>query len=98
MTKAGDRYLFRKDVLERIAAGIPRSIQTRLRLPILFHAIPEVSGSWYLADEPAVRALQELGDLSSLRTLEGGKLWISQPVAAAIMGKYPTVCQLAIGY
>ena len=98
MTKAGDRYLFRKDVLERIAAGIPRNIQVRLRLPILFHAIPEVSGSWYLMDEPAVRALQELGDLSSLRTMEGGKLWISRPIGAAIMAKYPTACQLAFGY
>jgi uncharacterized protein (UPF0216 family) len=98
VTKTGGEYLFRKDVLEHIAGKIPRDMHGRLRLPILFHTTADVPDSCCLTDEAAVQALRHLGELSELRTMHKGKLWVSRAIAGAIMVKYPTAVQMVIGY
>jgi hypothetical protein len=48
-------------------------------------------------DDTALAALQLLGEVSTLRTIEGGRFWVSRPIAYAIMKKYPTAVQIVIG-
>ena len=42
-------------------------------------------------------ALQLLGEVSTLRTFEGGRFWVSRPIASTIMKKYPTAVQIVMG-
>jgi hypothetical protein len=48
-------------------------------------------------DETALAALQLLGEVSTLRTFEGGRFWVARPIAYAIMKKYPTAVQIVMG-
>jgi hypothetical protein len=48
-------------------------------------------------DETALAVLQLLGEVSTLRTFEGGRFRVSRPIAYAIMKKYPTAVQIVMG-
>jgi uncharacterized protein (UPF0216 family) len=96
-TKGGEEYLFDREVLGMLAQRLPARLQRRLRLPILFFFVPDVRDSYYTADEYAVAALQELGEISGMRTLQKGRLWVAKPIAHAIMQAYPTAVQIAMG-
>lgn len=97
VTKGGDRYDFNRDVLLRMQEALPRDLQRRLRLPILFYFDSTVPGSFFLADEAAVQALQILKEISPLRRMQNGRLWISKPLAYTIMNRYPTAVQIMMG-
>ncbi len=98
VTRSGERYLFRKDVLEQLGAVIPREMQVRLKLPILFHTTPMVPDSCYLSEEISVQALKMLGEISDLREMRDGKLWVAKPIAYALTLRYPTAVQVIIGF
>jgi len=96
-TKAGEPYRFDKEVIQLFGEHVPPVLHRRLRLPITFRFSPDVPGSCYLADEAAMQALQALGDLSELRRMHEGKLWVGRAIAYAIGQKYPTAVQFALG-
>ncbi|HUU75097.1 MAG TPA: DUF61 family protein [Methanoregulaceae archaeon] len=95
-TKGGDEYVFDLEVLRGMASHISPEIQRRLRLPILFYFDSTVSDSCFLSDETAVRALQELGEISHLREMNEGRLWIGKPIVFAIAGKYRKAVQIVM--
>lgn len=97
VTKGGDRYDFDRDILLRLGQALPGELQRRLRLPILFYFDSTVPDSFFLADEAAVQALQDLGEISSLRRMQGGRLWIAKSLAYAIMNRYPSAMQVVMG-
>jgi len=97
VTKGGNRYDFNRDVLLRLEQAIPGELQRQLRLPILFYFDSTVPDSFFLADEAAVQALQNLGEISRLRRMQGGRLWIAKPLVYAIMNRYPTAMQIMMG-
>lgn len=97
VTKGGDRYDFDRDVLLRLEQALPAVMQRRLRLPILFYFDSAVPDSFFLADEAAVQALQDLGEISTLRRMQGGRVWIAKPLVYAVMNRYPTVMQIVMG-
>ncbi|KQC04587.1 MAG: hypothetical protein APR53_09800 [Methanoculleus sp. SDB] len=96
-TKGGGEYLFDRAMLGMLAQRLPIRLHRHLRLPILFIYVPDVRDSVYTADEYAVAALQELGEISGMRTPEKGRLWVARPIVHAIMQAYPTAVQIAIG-
>jgi hypothetical protein len=88
VTKGGNRYDFDRQVLLRLEQALPGEWQRRLRLPILFYFDSTVPDSFFLADEAAVRALQCLEEISPLRRMQGGRLWIAKPLVYDIVN-YP---------
>jgi uncharacterized protein (UPF0216 family) len=96
-TKNGSIHVFDRQVLERLAQALPAAVQQNLLLPILFHADMDVPGNLALTDPVALCALQELGELSSLRTMREGRIWIASPIAYALTRKYPTAIQVVMG-
>jgi hypothetical protein len=96
VTKSGKEYLFNKEILKIFAEKLPGEIKERLRLPIFFYFDADVMGSALITDEVAVSALQVLGDLSMLRVVREGRLWVGRPIVYAILGKYPTVVQIVM--
>ena len=96
VTKSGKEYLFNKEILKIFAEKLPGEIKGRLRLPIFFYLDADMTGSALITDEAAVSALQELGDLSTLRVVRDGRLWVGRPIAYAILGKYPTAVQMVM--
>jgi uncharacterized protein (UPF0216 family) len=96
-TKDGNVHVFDRQVLEQLAQSLPATIQEQLLLPVLFHADMDLPGSLALTDPVATLALQELGELSSMRTMRNGKIWVARPIAYALARKYPTVIQVVMG-
>jgi uncharacterized protein (UPF0216 family) len=96
-TKKGDKYHFDPSVIAILGKALPEDLQRRLRLPVLFYSSPDVPVSCMCPDETALAALQLLGEVSTLRTFEGGRFWVSRPIAYAIMKKYPTAVQIVMG-
>jgi uncharacterized protein (UPF0216 family) len=94
VTKAGKEYRFRKEIITFLGEHLPAGIHSRLKLPILFFFDSTVNNSLFLADEPAFRALLLLGELSPLRVMEEGRLWVGKPIVFALMRKYPTIIQI----
>ena len=94
VTKGGSEYNFDRDALLRMEQALPRDLQVRLRLPILFYFDSTVPDSFFLADEAALQALQCLEEISPLRRMQDGRLWIAKPIVYAIMNRYPTAMQV----
>ena len=97
ITKKGDAYHFDPSVIATLGKALPEDLQRQLRLPVLFYSSPDVPDSCMCPDETALAALQLLGEVSTLRTFEGGRFWVSRPIAYAIMKKYPTAVQIVMG-
>ena len=97
VTKGGNRYDFDRQILLRLEQALPGELQRRLRLPILFYFDSTVPDSFFLVDEAAVRALQCLEEISPLRRMQGGRLWIAKPLVYDIMNRYPTAMQIMMG-
>jgi len=97
ITKKGDTYHFDPSVIATLGKALPVDLQRQLRLPVLFYASPDTPGSCMCPDEAALAAFQVLGEVSALRTFEGGRFWVSRPIAYAIMTKYPTAVQIVMG-
>jgi uncharacterized protein (UPF0216 family) len=94
VTKAGKEYRFSGEMIKYIGEHLPEEIHSRLKLPILFFFDSTVNNSLFLVDEPAFRALLHLGEFSSLREMEDGRLWVGKPIVFAMMRKYPTIIQI----
>ena len=97
VTKGGNRYDFDRQVLLRLEQALPGELQRRLRLPVLFYFDSTVPDSFFLADEAAVRTLRCLEEISPLRRMQGGRLWIAKPLVYDIMNRYPTAVQIVMG-
>jgi len=95
-TKKGEPYYFQKEVIVTLGTKLPREIQGRLKLPMLFFLSPNVPDSCSCTDEAAFDALRILGEISELRTLQDGRFWVSRAIAYAIMHTYPTAVQLVM--
>ncbi len=95
-TKEGKDHVFNRDALRLLWRQIPPDIRDRVRLPLLFYSDMDVPDSCYLTDEFAVRALQVLGEISMLRVLREGKVWVSRPIVYAMMRKYPSLIQIVM--
>ena len=96
-TKAGEDYFFDRGALEELHARLPHELHGKLRLPIIFFSDNRVPDSCYINDKYALESLQILGELSKLRRMQKGKLWIGKSIAYSIMKKYPSLFQMAMG-
>lgn len=97
VTKKGEPYYFDKPVIGALGKSLPKDLQRQLRLPIQFFLSSDVPGSCSCPDARALAALQLLGEVSTLRTIQGDRFWVSRPIAYAIMKKYPTAVQIVMG-
>lgn len=97
VTKKGQPYVFDAAVLAAIVNLLPPDLQRQLKLPVFFYATPDVPDSFSCPDEPALVSLQIIGEVSTMRTMLGGKFWVSRPIVYALMKKYPTVFQIVMG-
>jgi uncharacterized protein (UPF0216 family) len=97
VTQGGSIHEFDRDVLLQLKEALPRELQRRLRLPIIFYFDSRVPDSLFLTDEVAMQALQRMQEISPLRRMRGGRLWIAKPLAYTIMGRYPTAVQIMMG-
>lgn len=96
LTKAGDQYPFKKEVLQALKERLPPGLQRRLRLPVHCYFDSTVSGSCLINDSVAIEALQVLEEISTLRVPDEGRLWIGMPIMFDIMKKYPSVFQVVM--
>ncbi len=95
-TKAGNEHVFDKDVLRELSEKLPADLQNKLKLPVIFFSDTKVPDSCYLNDPNALEALQILGELSKMRRMQQGKLWVGRSIAYTIMKKYPAAVQIAM--
>ncbi|HOT02564.1 MAG TPA: DUF61 family protein [Methanolinea sp.] len=96
-TRGGKEHVFDRGVIRKIGATLPLHLRSALKLPIVFYFDMEVSDSCMLADEVALAALQELGDLSIERRMENGKAWVGRALVFALLRKYPSAVQIMMG-
>lgn len=94
VTRGGKEYLFDREVIERMGIALPGDLCLTLKLPIIFYFDVEVSDSCMLADAFALAALQDMGDLSLERQMEGGRIWVGRAIVFALVRKYPTAIQI----
>lgn len=95
-TKAGKEHVFDTTVLLNLGEKLPPECHEKLKLPMIFFSDTKVPDSCYLNDLLALEALQILGELSNMRRMQQGKLWVGKSIAYIIMKKHPTVVQIAM--
>jgi uncharacterized protein (UPF0216 family) len=94
VTRGGKEYDFDRNTLCLLEKRLPIKLQARLRLPIIFFFDSNIADSCFLTEEAALEALQIMGDLSDLRAMTGGKLWIGRAIVYSLMRKYPSLIQI----
>lgn len=97
VTRDGSEYVFDQGTLLQLNQTLPEEVQRQLKLPILFYFDSTVPDSFFLVDEFALQALQHLEEISPLRRMRDGRLWVAKPIVYAIRGRYPTVVQVMMG-
>ncbi|WP_342303806.1 DUF61 family protein [Methanolobus sp. ZRKC5] len=95
-TKTGKEHIFDTAVLLNLSEKLPPDLHEKLKLPMIFFSDIKVPDSCYLNDPLALEALQILGELSNMRRMQQGKLWVEKSIAYTIMKKHPTVVQIAM--
>lgn len=96
-TRSGNPYYFDNVILQILGGRLPKEIKDTLRLPISLFFDIDVRDSYFLTDPVAAEALKSLGELSTLRELRNGRLWVAKPIIHTLMKKYPTILQIVIG-
>ena len=96
VTRGGKEFAFDKRTLQILGERLPVSLHARLKLPVIFYFDSTVADSFLLTDAVALEALQALGELSDLRELSGGRLWVGRTIVYAIMLKYPSAIQIMV--
>ena len=94
VTRDGKEYRFDTTIISFLGEKLPERLHFRLKLPIIFYFDSGVADSCLLTDEPALEALQVLGELSEQRQFVGERLWIGRAIVFAILRKYPTAIQI----
>jgi hypothetical protein len=84
-------------MIQLLGEKLPVSLHTRLKLPVIFYFDSMVADSFLLTDAAALEAFQVLGELSDMRELHGGRLWVGRAIVYAIMRKYPCIIQIMVG-
>lgn len=94
VTRGGAEYAFNKETLMLLGQQLPANLHARLRLPIIFFFDSRVGDSFLLTDEDGLKTLQAIGELSTMREMTRGRLWVGRAIFFAIMRKYPTAVQI----
>ncbi len=97
VTRGGKEFAFDKNTIRLLGERLPVSLHTRLKLPIIFYFDSTVEDSFFLTDSAALEALQLLGELSDMREMTGGRVWVGRAIVYAIMRKYPGAVQVMVG-
>lgn len=95
-TKAGKEHVFDISELKELSERFPPDLHDKLKLPVIFFSDTRVPDSCYLNDPNALSALQILGELSEMRQMQQGRMWVGKSIAYSIMKKYPTLVQIAL--
>ncbi len=93
-TRGGQEFRFDRRVLEKIGSMIPPSLAKRLRLPVIFYFDMDVPGSCFLTDRVALEALQEMGELSRERVMDGDSIPVGRAIVFSLIRSYPTAFQI----
>jgi hypothetical protein len=96
VTRGGKEFAFDKKTIQILGEKLPVSLHARLKLPVIFYFDSTVADSFLLTDAAALEALQSLGELSELRELIGGRLWVGRAIVYAIIRKYPGIFQIMV--
>ncbi|APH38818.1 DUF61 family protein [Methanohalophilus halophilus] len=96
-TRAGDRYVFDRQIIGMLGEELPSELHDSLKLPILFFFDFRVEDSCFLNDRYALEALQILSELGQMYRMRQGKVWVGKSMAYSIMRKYPTAIQITMG-
>jgi len=97
ITRGGQEFALDKSTIYLLGERLPVSLHTLLKLPIIFYFDSTVQDSFLLTDEAALESLQRLGELSDMREITGGRLWVGRAIVYAIMRKYPGMIQIMVG-
>ncbi|SFM70441.1 DUF61 family protein [Methanolobus profundi] len=95
-TRSGKEHVFDSSALKELSERLPPDLHDKLKLPVIFFSDTKVPDSCYLNDPNALSALQILEELSEMRQMQQGKMWVGKSIAYSIMRKYPTVVQIAM--
>ena len=95
-TKGGGTYRFKKDILVMLRTRLPQRLLRRLRLPVLCYFDSSVGDSCFITDDQGVEMLKELKEISFMREMTDGRLWIGKTIIFDIMRKYPSVIQIVM--
>ncbi|HVP93600.1 MAG TPA: DUF61 family protein [Methanoregulaceae archaeon] len=96
VTKGGGEYLFSKNTLITLRTKLPNDLSRRLRLPVPCYFDSSVGDSCFITDDRAVEMLKHLAEISSMREMIHGRLWIGKTIIFDIMRKYPTLFQIVM--
>ncbi len=96
VTKGGGEYRFDKKTLILIGNALPADLSRNLRLPILCYFDSAVGDSCFITDPYAFEALKILKEISPMRGMTDGRLWIGKTIVFAIMRKYPSAMQIVM--
>ena len=94
VTRGGKEYRFDAATLRLLDQNLPPGLKEALKVPIIFYFDSNVADSCFLTDGVALESLQVLGELSRMRTMNGGKLWVGRAIVYSLMRKYPSVIQI----
>jgi uncharacterized protein (UPF0216 family) len=94
VTRKGKEYAFDQTMLRQLGQRLPEKFWSRLSLPVIFYFDSQVADSCLLTEPTALEAFQILHELSDLRTMTGGKLWVGRAIVYSLMTRYPTMIQI----
>src|SRR5512139_2042674 len=94
VTRGGKEYCFDRDTIHLLDEKLPPGLKAALKVPVIFYFDSNVADSCFLTDGVALECLQVLGELSRMRTMNEGRLWVGRAIVYSLMRKYPSFIQI----
>ncbi|MFA5001397.1 MAG: DUF61 family protein [Methanolinea sp.] len=94
ITRGGKEHRFDREVIKRISSTLSPELSRTLKLPIVFYYSMDVSDICMLSDPHAFSALQEMGEFSRERNMEGGSICVGRAIVFGLVRTYPTAIQI----
>jgi uncharacterized protein (UPF0216 family) len=94
ITRKGKEFAFDRTTLYELEQRLPEKLRNRLFLPVIFYFDSQVADSCFLTDKTALEAFQILGEMSDMRVMTEGRLWVGRAIVYTLMRKYPTMIQI----
>ncbi|MFQ6059782.1 MAG: DUF61 family protein [Thermoplasmata archaeon] len=93
LTRVGERHVFDKEILRKLAETIPRERWSSLKLPITLNFDLKMENECYIADEVAAEAIRKLEGYGRVYQFKDGKMWLPYSLGMELIRKYKGAIQ-----
>ncbi len=88
LSREGQRHVFDKEVLNKLADCLPEDKHFQLKLPMTLNFSLKVENECYISDEVAAQAIRKIEGYDKAYRYRDGRMWLPYSIGMEFVRKY----------